>query len=148
MSAELLFLAHILWFSFTAVIFLITSRAVRHVVGIGGRCTADWVQAQCKIPGVASLAAPLVSLGPNVCVFCKRFFDFIAPIHLNLPLLFAPPPPSQRLLLQLADFGEGSMGPDIHPYPEGAESALMVSLADTNSFTALNSISCTSFIAF
>lgn len=83
-----------------------------------------------------------------MCVFCKRFFDFIARIHLNLPLLFATPFPSQRLLFQLADFGEGSMGPDIHPYPEGAESALMVSLADTNSFTALNSISCTSFIAF
>ena len=28
--------------------------------------------------------------------------------------------------VQLADYSEGSMGPDIHPYPEGAESALMV----------------------
>ena len=29
-------------------------------------------------------------------------------------------------LVQLADYSEGSMGPDIHPYPEGSESALMV----------------------
>ena len=29
-------------------------------------------------------------------------------------------------IVQLADYSEGSMGPDIHPYPEGSESALMV----------------------
>jgi len=30
------------------------------------------------------------------------------------------------ITVQLADYSEGSMGPDIHPYPEGSEDALMV----------------------
>lgn len=36
---------------------------------------------------------------------------------------------------QLAGFSEGSMGPDIHPFPEGAESGLMdVSVCCLNPF--------------
>jgi len=38
---------------------------------------------------------------------------------------------------KLADYSEGSMGPDIHPYPEGAESALMdVSTSNTKFMSA------------
>jgi hypothetical protein len=41
-------------------------------------------------------------------------------------------------LVQLADYSEGSMGPDIHPYPEGSEDALMVraSCVDTAHISA------------